>query len=135
MLLLRRLSVEQVDLDPAPVLQPNDPFQRVLDLSVSLGTTDFVVIDPNGKYLGMIVNDDVNATLLRRDAIPLLLVGELMRTIPTVRSNDDLATVMDVFNIHNVDRLPVCLPSSPGKVIGLISRVALMRRYRRGLAA
>jgi len=136
MMLLRRLTVEQVDLDPAPVLQPNDPFQRVLDLSVSLGTTDFVVIDADGTYLGMIVNDDVNATLLRKDAVPLLLVSELMRSsIPTVRSTDDLATVMDVFTIHNVSRLPVCLPNSPGKVIGLISRVALMRRYRRGLAA
>jgi CIC family chloride channel protein len=136
MMLLRRLNVEQVDLDPAPVLQANDPFQRVLDLSVALGVTDFVVIDTNGIYLGMIVNDDVNAALLRRDAVPLMLVGELMRaSIPTVRSTDDLATVMDVFTIHNVSRLPVCLPQSPGKVIGLISRVALMRRYRRGLAA
>jgi predicted transcriptional regulator len=74
--------------------------------------------------------------LLDRDAIPLLIVAELMkRQIPFVRTSDDLATVLDVFSRFDVSHLPVCLPNAPGKVIGLISRAGLMRQYQSGLAA
>jgi len=136
MMLLRRITVEQVGLEPAAVIQENDPFQRVLDLTASLGAQNFVVIDSKGLYLGMVVADDINMALIDRDAVPLLLVAELMRrNIPFVRTSDDLATVLDVFSRHSVNYLPVCLPSTPGKIIGLISQAGLMRKYQSGLAA
>ena len=136
MMLLRRLTVEQVGLEPAAILQENDPFQRVLDLTASLGAQNFVVIDGKGAYIGMVVSNDINMALLDRDAVPLLLVAELMRrSIPFVRTSDDLATVLDVFSRFDVSHLPVCLPNAPGKIIGLISRAGLMRQYQSGLAA
>jgi CIC family chloride channel protein len=136
MMVLRRITVEQVGLDPAAVIQENDPFQRVLDLTATLGSQNFVVIDGKGLYLGMVVADDINLALIDRDAVPLLLVAELMRReIPFVRTSDDLATVSDVFSRHAVSHLPVCLPNSPGKIIGLISQAGLMRKYQSGLAA
>ena len=75
-----------------------------------------------------------STALIQRDAMPLLLVRDVMRRdVPIVRSADDLSTVLDAFTRLEVDHLPVCLPKSPGKVIGLISRSALMRRYQEGL--
>jgi len=132
--LLRRMNVEQVALEPAAVVQPSDPFQRVLDLMTQMSVSNFVVIDRQGHYIGMLTEDDINVALMQREAVPLLLVGELMRVdIPFVRNSDDLATVLDVFSRHDIDHLPVCLEQSPGKVIGLISRAGLMRRYQDGL--
>jgi CIC family chloride channel protein len=136
MMVLRRITVEQVGLEPAAVIQESDPFQRVLDLTATLGAQNFVVIDAKGVYMGMVVADDINMALIDRDAVPLLLVVELMRReIPFVRTSDDLATVLDVFSRHSVNYLPVCLPSSPGKIIGLISQAGLMRKYQSGIAA
>jgi CIC family chloride channel protein len=136
MMVLRRITVEQVGLEPAAVIQEADPFQRVLDLTSTLGAHNFVVIDAKGLYVGMVVADDINMALIDRDAVPLLLVAELMRRdIPFVRTSDDLATVLEVFSSHAVNYLPVCLPSSPGKIIGLISQAGLMRKYQSGLAA
>jgi CIC family chloride channel protein len=136
MMVLRRITVEQVGLEPAAVIQETDPFQRVLDLTASLGAQNFVVIDEKGVYLGMVVADDINMALIDRDAVPLLLVAELMRRdIPFVRTSDDLATVLDVFSRNSVSYLPVCLPNAPGKIIGLISQAGLMRKYQSGLAA
>ena len=117
-------------------MQANDPLQRLLDLASTLGAQNFVVIDEKGAYQGVIVGNDLNAALIGRDAVPLLLVAELMRTdVPFVRTSDDLATVMEVFARHDVSHLPVCVASAPGKVIGLISRTGLMRKYQSGLAA
>jgi CIC family chloride channel protein len=133
--MLRRLTVEQVDLEPATVVAANDPFQRVLDLTQN-GITTFVVVDRTGSYKGMLLMDDVRPALLEREAIPLLLVHELMRTdLPLMRHSDDLATVFEMFARHDVSHLPVGVATSPGRVIGLISRAALMRRYQKGSAA
>ncbi|MBV8780525.1 MAG: chloride channel protein [Phycisphaerae bacterium] len=136
MMVLRRITVEQVNLEPASVLQEVDPFQRVLDLSSTLGSQNFIVIDKKGSYIGMVTSNDINLALLDRDAVPLLLVAELMRKeVPFVRTSDDLATVLDVFSRFDVSHLPVCLPNAPGKIIGLISRAGLMRQYQSGLAS
>lgn len=135
MTLLQRLSVEQVPFEPATVVRVFDPFQRILDLTTSTQAADFVVIDRLGLYAGMVISEDVKTTLIDREAIPLLTVGELMRSdIPMVRNTDTLAAVMDIFARHEIARLPVCIAGNEGKVIGLISRAALMRRYQNGLA-
>jgi CIC family chloride channel protein len=132
--ILRRLNVETCTLEPAAVLQPGDPFQRVLDLIEQMNTNHFVVIDRRGNYCGMVVSEDINVALMRREAVPLIIVGEVMRTdVPLVNNTDDLAAVLDIFARHDVSHLPVQLNSAPGKVIGLISRVGLMRRYQAGL--
>jgi len=135
LLLLRRMSVEQIDLEPAIVFHASDPLQKVLDRTVENGQADFVVTDKDNQYLGMIVGEDVRRALIDREAVPLLLVEEVMRTnLPVVRNTDDLATVMNQFSAHDVSRLPVGLPGNSSRVIGLISRAALMRQYQRALA-
>ena len=56
----------------------------------------------------MLVGEDIKTAIFDRDAVPLLLVGELLRAeIPTVRVGDDLASVMDTFSKHDLARLPV----------------------------
>jgi CIC family chloride channel protein len=133
--LLRRLTAEQVDLEPATLLRQEDPFQKVLDIANETGASDFVVVDKTGNYLGMVVADDINTALLQREAVPLLLVGEIMRPdIPAVRSGDDLLSVLDTFNRHEISRLPVCINGNTGRIIGLISRSALMKRQQQALA-
>lgn len=133
--LLRRISVEQVTLEPASIVHINDPLQKILELSASAGTADFVVVDAQQDYAGMIVQDDINTALLQREAVPLLVADEIMRRdIPLVRHTDDLATVMEAFTRYDVSHLPVSVNSRPKHVIGLISRTGLMRRYQKGLA-
>lgn len=132
--LLRRLTLEQVDLEPATVVRAGDPLQKALDLSVATGSIDLVVVDRRGGYSGLLTGEDVRAALIDREAVPLLLVGELSRTgVPVVRTNDSLAAVLDQFSTHDVSRLPVGLPGDGDRVIGLVSRAGLMRRYQRVL--
>lgn len=131
---LRRLTVEQVALEPAASVHASDPLQRVLDLMEQTGNGQYIVLDRNGDYVGMVLPEDINLALLRRDAVPLMIVEEITRaSIPLVRNEDDLGTVLEIFNRQDVNHLPVHLSSAPGKVIGLISRTALLRRYAAGL--
>jgi len=130
-ILLRRMHIEQVHLEPAVTVQASDTLQHLLDLKAKMGTSNFVVIDRAGYYNGIVAEDDIYTALVQREAVPLLLAGELMRPdVPLLRNTDDLASVLDVFSRYDVDYLPVSLEQSPGKVIGLISRAGLMRTYQ-----
>jgi CIC family chloride channel protein len=134
--LLRRLNVEQVPLDPASVLHNQDPFQKVVDLIAEGGASDFAVVDERGTYDGMVTADEIQSALIDREAVPLLLVQDVMRRdVPLVQTTDDLSSALEAFSLHDVEYLPVCIPRSPGKVIGLLSRNALMRRYQEMLKA
>ena len=129
---LARLSVEQVPLEPATVVQPADPVERLLDLTERLSATHFVVVDSQGRYVGLIVPDDLNAALMNRDAVPLMIAGELMRPeVVPVRTSDDLASVLDALNRREMSHLPVVLADAPEKVVGLVSRTGIIRRSQR----
>lgn len=133
--LLRRLTVEQVTLEPVASVRADEPFEQLLALTESSSASDFVVLDRTGNYAGMVIADDIKTALLQREAIPLLLVGELARPeLPCVRSTEDLAAVLETFSRYEAARLPVCLAHNPGRIIGLVSRRALMERYHQALS-
>ena len=133
--LLRRLSVEQVELEPAVMVRSAEPLQRILDLMTESGASEFVAVEEGGVYLGMVVDEDIRIVMLEPQTIPLLTCGDLVRTdLPLVKNTDDLATVLEAFSHHDVSRLPVAVGSSPERAVGLISRTALMRKYQQELS-
>jgi CBS domain-containing protein len=133
--LLQRLYVEQVPLESAVALRDTDPLQRAVDLTVQTNTADFIVVDKDGAYLGMLQSDELKTALIDREAVPLLVVGEVMRVdVPVVCAGDSLADALDYFAAHDVGRLPVAASRDTGKIIGVLSRAALMRRYYAALA-
>jgi CIC family chloride channel protein len=132
--LLRRMNVEQIPLEPASVVHFGDPFQKILDLTTLTGVSNFVVLDANENYVGMIVPEDIRAALIEREAVPLLVVGEMMRRdLPLINCTDDLAKVLDVFSGLDVSHLPVIVKGESNRVIGLLSRLGLMRKYQQSL--
>ena len=132
---LHRLTVEQVSLEPVSAVGVDTPLEKMLELTAQTGVMDFVVFDRAGKYAGMVVADDIRTALLEREAVPLLVAGEIARAdLPPVRSTDDLAKALETFSLYEVARLPVGLATDPGRIIGLLSRKALMQRYNQALS-
>jgi CIC family chloride channel protein len=132
--LLRRITVEQVPLDPVSVVGEADPVQHLLDLSALTSTYEFVVNDALGRYEGMVLSPQLGPVLLDREAVPVLVVRDVMRSdVSPVRTTDDLAAVFDAFSQHDVSHLPVCVPHNTDHVIGLISRAAVIKRYQEAL--
>lgn len=129
MTLLRRLEVANVPLQPAVVVHPQDPAQKLIELAEEYAAADYVVCDDENKYVGMVVGEDVRTTLVQREAIPLMIVGELMRTnLPTVTRNETLDIVLDKFSQHDVASLAVVDDNL--KIRGVITRSRLMRQYQ-----
>ncbi|MEM6393448.1 MAG: chloride channel protein, partial [Planctomycetota bacterium] len=132
--LLHQLRVGQVELVESPSVRGDDPAQVLLDLADSYPLEDFVVSDDAGRYVGMVVGQDVRTTLLEREAVPLMIVGELMRTgLPTVTRGEAMDKALDKFAHHAVTSLAVV--DGDGKVEGLLTRAGLMGRYQAALDA
>ncbi|HET6251434.1 MAG TPA: chloride channel protein [Tepidisphaeraceae bacterium] len=131
---LRRQTIEQVKLEPITMLPATTPVEKLIELTVTSGTSDFAITDADGAYAGMVTADDIKTALIQHEAIPLLLAADLVRgDLPCVKSTDDLAHVLEIFSQYEVARLPVCLSSNSTRLIGLVSRRALMNQYHNAL--
>lgn len=131
---LRRLTSQDVEIEPATIVVASDSAQTLVDLMEKEGSSDFVVTDENGQYSGMVVSDDFRQALVYRESIPLLQVSELRRcNIPTVSPEETLDIVLDKFSRSDVQSL-VVLDEQDG-IAGLITRSRLMARYQKALEA
>lgn len=133
MTLLRRMTVSDVPMGKAVQVSADDPAQRLIDLAAQFAVNDFVVADGRGRYEGMVVGDDVRTTLVQREAVPLMIVAELMRTdLPTVRAGDTLDAVLDKFAKHEVSSLPIV--DANETVAGMVTRSKLLSAYQQQLS-
>ncbi|QQE12623.1 chloride channel protein [Planctomycetota bacterium] len=132
MTVLRRLEVIDVPPVPAVVVNPNEPATRLLELANTCAATDFVVVDENNKYLGMIIGHDVRTTLLQQEAIPLMICGELMHAeIPTIHHRDTLDLVLDKFSQY--DTATFAVTDQNNTVKGVLTRARLLKKYQNAL--
>ncbi len=133
--LLRRISVRSVDRTPLPeAVFPSDPVSKLIALHATHSVPDFPVVDDQGRYVGMVTGRDLRSALIDREAIPLLLVAELLRSdLPVLESDEMLDTVLDKFAEHDVSSLCLLAAHDPEKPAGLITRSDVMRRYQQAL--
>ncbi len=130
--LLRRLQVTEAMVSPVTVMRSNEPAQRLLDMAANIGGSEYVVVDDTDQYLGVVRSADLRLALMQKEAIPLMLVGELARNdLPTVKMSDNLEQVMDKFSKEDVTSLPVI--GEVKKVLGVVTRAELMRHYLKAL--
>ena len=97
------------------------------------GSVDFVVRDEADRYLGMLTTNDIQLALVEREAVPLLVVHEVMRTaIPSVCPDETLDSVFSKFADHEVSALAIADPGDD-RVIGTMTRTAAMGAYLQAL--
>jgi CIC family chloride channel protein len=132
---LQRLTVDDVSLTPAVITRPTDPAHNLLKLAENPLVEDFVVCDEKGQYLGLVTGEELRTALLGQEALPLLVVGDLLRTDPPLVAREDaLDAVLDKFSQHDVASLAVVQSAQQSdQVLGMISRSRLMRRYHQAL--
>ena len=136
--ILRRLRVCDVEPEPMPAesVYASDPVSKLIALHATYHVPDFPVVDQAGGYIGMVTGGDMRTALIDREAIPLLLVAELMRTdIPVVSADDTLDTVMNKLATYDVSSLALVRTQNDGTKIpmGLITRGKVMSRYHAAL--
>lgn len=134
--LLRQIPVTSVPIEPLPedAVFASDPLGKLVSLHANYHVPDFVVVEQDGSYIGMVTGKDMRTALIDREAIPLLLVAELLRTdLPVIHPDETLDVVVDRFSEHDVSSLCLVTGGKSPRPIGLITRINVMSRYRKAL--
>ena len=134
MTVLRRIIVDDVQCRQPTLVHAEDPLQRVIELASQTDAVDFVVVDGDGAYQGMVTGQDIRTALLEPEAVSLLVVAELTRAgVPTVNPYETIDVVLDKFARSDLESLPVANEQDPTHIDRLITRQAVMRRYHEEL--
>jgi len=132
--LMRKISVDDIDESPVQFIHADEPLQELIAKAGETGAVDFVVLDHQAAYQGLVTGKDVRVALLEPEAVLLLVVGELVRSdVPTVTRRETLDAVLDKFSRSDVESLPVVNETDGTRVEGMITRQAVMRRYQEEL--
>ncbi len=136
--IMRRVHARAVPPTPLPSepIYPSDPLSKLIAMHMPRTAPDFVVVDEHGAYLGMVTGEDLRTALVDREAIPLLLVAELLRTdLPTIDPEETLDTVLDKFAHHDVASLCLLSARDSGQPMGLVTRAKVIRCYQEAIEA
>ncbi len=134
--MLRTLTARDIIAGPHTPIHPDEPITRLLDLRDRYRINDFVIVDKDSKFLGMVTGNDLREVVLAPDAAPYMTVEELLRKeFPAIYPDETLDQVMEKFGKHLVASLPL-VEGGPGerRVVGLITLPRLMNCYQTALA-
>ena len=80
----------------------------------------------------MVLDQDIRTGLIQREALPLMIVEEVMReNLPTVLPEETLEAVLEKFSAHDCQCLAVV--DTHNIVHGVLTRQRLMTTYRKAL--
>jgi len=129
---LKSLFVSDViDRDPE-LLPASAPFTEVLDLVVRSSHAEFFVVDAGDRLLGAISVSALRRLILEQDTLRHVVVAaDLVETRPTVRENDDLDAVMQLFSSSGASELAVVAANDSRKVVGAVAEAAVREAYNR----
>lgn len=132
---LERTVVGDLVLEEPIRVARSDPADAIIARIKGGLPGDAVVVDPSGRYEGMVLDADVRPIVAFSEIAPLLTVDELIRRdVPRVRSDDSLDEVMRAFGRTTSASLPVVDPST-GACAGVVQRTTVLEAYSHGSPA
>lgn len=131
--LLAAIEVREVMDGSAKVVEAGMPFSELLPLLLTGRHREVVVVDGEGRYLGAVELRDVKTALPDSgDLGPLAVAADVVdESIPFVLPRDTLDVVMHLFGRTHRDELPVCHDADSRRVVGVVTRDAVIDAYNR----
>jgi CIC family chloride channel protein len=105
-------------------------FEEIMRFVVSSNQQDFPVVDAEGNLIGILSITDLRQAMAEPHLHGLLLAKDIaIGGVITVTMDDSLNTALGLMASADVRELPVVSKERPGKVIAIISRKDITRRY------
>jgi CIC family chloride channel protein len=133
--ILKRVQADQARIITAPIVHPQDPLQKLLDLASHSEANDFVVIEEHsGDYVGMVTADDIKTALLQPKPFPCCW-SMSSPAMPCLASSPRKRWTRSWTNSPGPTSTPLPMLAGPDEphVQGLITRQAVMDRYQEEL--
>lgn len=130
MAMLRRFAVRDIMESGVVIVQGTMPLQEIILKTADEDVSDFIVVDEQGRYQGLLCEKDMRNTLVHPEAIPLIIGEELVRyDVPVVSADDTLDKILELFSRLEANSMPVSDSAEPKAFVGMVTRAALLRCY------
>ena len=127
---LQSIHVRDILSPDFPSVSMNTSLGDVVHLLEEDGYTDFPVVDNGGDLRGVVSFHDIRPVMMRGELHPLLLAVDMMREdAPAVTSDASLLEALNLFSQSDIHNLPVVEDTPQKRLVGMITRSALMERY------
>ncbi len=134
--LLRRYSVRDIMRPGVVTICAGMSLQKIVQTTADKETSNFIVVDDNGCYCGLLCERDMCNVLLNPEVIPLIIGEDMVRSdVPIVAVDETLDKVLELFSRVEVNCLAVHDAAEPTRFVGMVTRADLMRRYMDALQA
>lgn len=131
--LLRSIYVNSV-MDTIPALiKRNEPFSNVITNLLSGKSHFAIVVDEYNSYVGTVELNDIRESLLDSESTSsTLIASDVANTnVPFVLPDDNLDLIMHIFGRVEKDQLAVCNNTQEKKVIGVVTKSAIIDAYNK----
>lgn len=131
--ILRSVQVKKVMRDDVVLIPENLPLPELINQLIKSPHSTFYTVNGSGQLAGTITESDWRPIITEYEHLQRLLVaGDIAKPgTPTVREDDNLDFVLNLFGHENVDEFPVVSPDDPKKVIGSVWRQDVLAAYNR----
>jgi CBS domain-containing protein len=129
--LLRSIPVHEV-MDSQPVLlKASTPFTQILTTLLSGKTHYAIVVTDSDGYIGTIELQDIREVLQESESLAALIIAQDVANthIPYILKKDNLDLAMHLFGRHDKDEIAVCNNNRERKVIGVLTKTAVINAY------
>jgi CIC family chloride channel protein len=111
-------------------VRENMTLRDFLPMMTSTYQQNFPVINEGGEMTGIISINDIREILVERELDQLIIMKEIAEEeVPFVTMDDNLATVLRLFTIHEMDSLPVVEQQDSRKLLGMVRRRDVIMSY------
>jgi CIC family chloride channel protein len=108
----------------------NMTLREFLPMMTSTFQQNFPVVNDAGEMTGVISINDIREILVERELDQLIIMKEIADDdVPFVTMSDNLAIVLRLFTIHEVDSLPVLEQRDSKKLLGMVRRRDVIMSY------
>lgn len=109
-------------------LRPEQTLGEFVHIIAQSSRNLFPVVDTQGRFLGIVLLDDVREIMFRPEKYDAVIVSELMHQPPAILRHDEpMDSVMDKFERNQAWNLPVV---QDGKYLGFVSKSTILGQYR-----
>ena len=131
---LEKLTVSQAMSTNYPSVREHTSFGEIVTMIQQHILHDFPMVDQEGRLSGMVWFHDIREVLLEDTMHTLVIASEVSSDPPPpLTPRCSLADALVQFSIYDADNLPVLRSKTDNRLVGILTRTELMRRYEREL--
>ncbi len=125
---LSELTVEGFIEKDFVTVQKSSSLRTLVDAVAHSKRSIFPIVDDDNRFVGIIILEDIREIMFNTSLYDSVLVSQLMqKPVVTVKTEDDMSTVMEKFDKSGAWNIPVL---NDGMYVGFISKSRIFSNYR-----